>query len=222
MRRRILIDCVIWVILSSLTGAQESASSASPNAHSFATVTAVMNSGLDNESCKPDAKFQADIFTEYRLGKKQIASETSSFEGRIVSCVRAGETRLQSAIIKLDRLVVKAGPNLPVEVLLLAVGPELKSALGEDTNKSVFTNSNDLEAYNAEAEAKYRKTLGLLPKTSRGVIGLRSLSFQNALEPAGTCWVFTSDQGGLRLRRGIQLLIRFRLAEAPVSRQTPA
>jgi|tagenome__1003787_1003787.scaffolds.fasta_scaffold20593979_1 hypothetical protein len=214
-----IIKCVISALVSSLAGAQNSASSALPKPPAFATVTAVMKSGLDSESCKPDAKFEAGIFTEYRLGGKQIPSETSSFEGQIVSCNRTSDSRLQSAVIKLNGLIVKAGSNLPVEVVLLAVGPELRSPLGQDTNKSVFTNTNDLEAYNAEAEAKYRKAFGLIPKTSRGVIGIKNLSFQNAVDPAGTFWVFTGEQGGLRLQRGLQLLVRFRLAEAGGNQQ---
>ena len=190
----------------------------------FATVTNVLQTALDSRSCNSGKEFRTNITSAF-VFSGQAVEKGAELSGRVQACNRDQNDKLAVTVVVIDSLLLPGGKVVPIAAVLQAIGPPPPplpvSASNTDIGYVATQDyQRDVQAYgatirNAETvniAARGVSNVGVLDRSSTGVIGLKHVTFENAAMGPVVGWMFTAEKTPLDLRAGSQLVVRLMLA----------
>jgi hypothetical protein len=203
------------------------AAPAPPAAVHFATVTAVTHERLDSKSCSNGKEFRSAITSSFIFSGEPVESG-AEFVGHIQACNSDESGKLSMAVVVIDSLSVPRGRIVPIAAILQALGPPLPPprvvATGSDIGYVPTQEFHqDIRMYDAaqnvsdisDVARRGASNVGVLDGTSRGVVGLKHVSFDNTAAGKFLLWVFAAESDPLDIKAGSQLVVRFRITPPP-------
>jgi hypothetical protein len=173
-----------------------------------------LSKSLDARKCKADDRIEvrtaADLLTHGQI----VVPRNSKIIGHVTEAKARSKTSPQSLLaITFDRMVLKDGREIPLQVAVQAVGRPLHAASrqagpGGDTPASIASSlPGDLAVPpDPMPRASYGSSVIPLNPTSQGMVGVKGL----ALDTSGPVSVVSSNTRNVHLDNGTQLILRVR------------
>jgi hypothetical protein len=174
-----------------------------------------LSKSLDARKCKADNRIEvrtaADLLTHGQI----VVPRNTKIIGHVTEAKARSKTSPQSLLaITFDRMLLKDGREIPLQVAVQAVGRPLHAASrqagpGGDTPASIASSLPGDLAVPPDpmpARASYGPSVIPLNPTSQGIVGLKGL----ALDTSGPVSVVSSNTRNVHLDNGTQLILRVR------------
>ena len=187
-----------------------------------------LSKSVDAKKVKVSDKIEATVPADLLLHGKIVLPRDTKIFGHITDVKAHSKESPDSKVgIAFDRMVMKKGGEVPLQVIVQAVGRPLQRVDSQDNlnrtpGGSASTSGGSgmgapmpsrsqervgaipIGAAGSDSESPPPTTMAPLGPTSRGVVGMKGL----ALNAAGAASVISSQTGNVRLESGTQMILR--------------